>query len=228
MHLNKVSSFGETADNTLPPVFVISLKGDIRRESCRQQLDLGTIPFRFFDAIKGSALEHNDAEASGYDPTLNQRLFKRPLTSAELGCYLSHQALWGQIAANDCPAVILEDDFEIEAGFKENIVKLLRYDLDDKIVKIDSERSKGRRGVDIQTLGDLTIKQYAVVTPRTTAYLIGPQAAARMLAARKRFYRPVDIDLKFLWEHRVPVMTVDPPLVRERVVERAIFYRAWP
>jgi glycosyl transferase family 25 len=52
--------------------------------------------------------------------------------------------------------------------------------------------------------------------PRTTGYIIGRRAAQKLLSFTASVARPIDIDLKFYWEHNVPILTLHKQIVAER------------
>lgn len=176
------------------------------------------LPFTFFDAVNGAALSAEDRRGH-YDETANIERFKRPLSASEIGCYLSHLKLWDQIAqAQTGAAVILEDDAQIDAGLKTFLEQIKNYDLDDVYLKLDGV-SETLDLEDISTtkmtLGLRKVIHAPQIAPRTTGYIIGARAAEKMIACRRTFFRPVDIDIKHYWEHNVPVWAVMPHLVCE-------------
>jgi glycosyl transferase family 25 len=174
------------------------------------------VSFVFSDAVDGRWL---DTEAMGrpYDRDLNGTHFKRPLSSGEIGCYLSHQALWKTVAEGERPAaLILEDDCVVAPGLAPFLAAIERYNLTDLVLKLDGSRRRRRRTrrVLAEDVGGVQVIELEVVAPHTTGYIIGRRAAAAMLAVRQRFFRPVDTDMKFVWEHGVPILATDPILVR--------------
>ncbi|MBD8665880.1 glycosyltransferase family 25 protein [Rhizobium sp. CFBP 8752] len=188
-----------------------------RRERCRQQLVDAKARHIFIDAIDGFALSSSEITAAGYDASDDLQSFKRKLSLGEIGCYLSHKAVWSRIACEGRPAVVLEDDFEIQPDFVAEIDKILKYDVDNVLVKLNAPAAKRCKSLEFFDVSRSSgLKRHAKVGSRTTGYLIGAAAAEKMLTIRKTFSRPIDIDMKFLWEHGVPILEAEPPLVRER------------
>lgn len=176
------------------------------------------LPFSFFDAVDGAAL-NDQTRSRHYDEAANQEHFKRALSASEMGCYLSHLTLWDQIGTNETgAAVILEDDALIGPGLKTFLEQIARYDLNDVYLKLDGVAEAvdpDHLATTKMTLGRRKVIHAAPIAPRTTGYIIGAAAARKMRARRSRFFRPVDIDIKHYWEHGVPVWTVAPQLVCE-------------
>jgi glycosyl transferase family 25 len=196
------------------PAYVVSLKRAVdRRARCAGELAAIDLPFEFFDALEGGGLTLAEL-ASVYDGEANAKRFKRPLTLAEIGCYLSHRAIWRRVAEGGADAaLVFEDDLRLLAGAAEAIERLAAFNLGEVMVKLDGldGRNDKRLGVDIG--GGFQLRQPLVEPPRTTGYIVGREAARRLFSARERFFRPVDIDLKHLWEHRVPILVLTPAII---------------
>jgi len=90
-------------------IFVISLESEVvRRNSMRQQLGSLGLDYEFFDAIRGAEY-FNDPR--WYDDASARRLEGRSLRPGEVGCALSHAAVYAEIVKRGIPwALILEDD----------------------------------------------------------------------------------------------------------------------
>ncbi|WP_161992719.1 glycosyltransferase family 25 protein [Aureimonas leprariae] len=89
---------------TMPRAIFINLDraAERRRFMEEQGARLGIAMTRFA-AVRAEDIPVEQARA------LNHR-WERPLTGAELGCYLSHLAIWREAAAGDGPVLVLEDD----------------------------------------------------------------------------------------------------------------------
>lgn len=200
---------------SIPHTFVVSLAASTakRAESIRQ-LEKYDMPYTIFDAVRGADLSKAEVDRH-YDVKQNARYFKRTLTNAEIGCYYSHLAIWEIIANGQADvAVVLEDDFRFTTPPRTFFKAIEMLDLVDVFLKIDAPIVRGSR-VSTKPLGGFELIQSDLLEPRTTGYLIGRNAARRLLQARRKFGRPVDIDLKHLWEHGVTVFTVTPAVIVE-------------
>lgn len=198
-------------------IFVISLTASSRRDACREQLNGLGLDFEFIDAVDGRTLPSGIKQAH-YDAAANAIKFKRPLTDGEIGCYLSHKAAWGIAAQQQRPIIVLEDDFCLSEHFISFVSTVQNEMLDDCLLKLDGKNIDVLPDTNRQSAtGKVEIKGYKIIPPYTTGYIIGPAAAARMLAARKTFFRPVDIDIKHSWEHRVSVFGASPIQVTQRL-----------
>jgi glycosyl transferase family 25 len=203
------------------PIFIISLTtARARRASCRAAMDRLGLKFEFFDAIGGSDLSPDEI-ARVYDPDKNARLFKRPLSAAEIGCYLSHHALWDRIGRSQgAGAIILEDDFDADDALPALLREICGMNLSNCLVKLHSERKV--KGAPLAILGG----GYKLLAPaRVPGFAVGyvvERAAAAALADRSLpFGRPVDIDLKHWWDFGVSVLIVQPSALHIRTADGA-------
>lgn len=194
---------------------VLSLPSDeARRRQSGEILDRYGLEFAFFDAVDGARLS-DDVRELHYDAAMNARSFKRPLSSGEIACYLGHLQMWRHAARCGANAVlILEDDFCFVREPGEFLQALAGFDLSDVIVKLDANAPAG--ACRSQKIKENWLVQGKPLPPRTTGYVIGARAAAKMLDLRSRFFRPVDIDLKHQWEHGVPILMPETALICER------------
>jgi len=195
------------------PIYVISLPRELgRRAATESAMAALGLPFGFFDAVDGKTLRDSDI-ADFYDPEKNQRLFKRPMSAPEIGCYMSHFALWKRIAADNAPgAVVLEDDFDADAALPGLLREISRLDIGNRLVKLHSEKF-----VSGKSLADLP-GGYQLIDPfsvpgQTLGYVISREAAANLAEKALPFGRPVDMDLKHWWELDISILILQPSVL---------------
>ena len=104
------------------PLYVINLPSCLER---RRRMEERVRPFqadfdiRFFPAVDGRALTIAERDRN-YDETKALESVDRPLTAGEVGCAMSHRAVYRDLlAANQPCAVVIEDDAVFEADFPE-------------------------------------------------------------------------------------------------------------
>lgn len=173
------------------------------------------LQFEFFDAVRGSDLSE-ERIARVYDADKNAKVFKRPLSKPEIGCYLSHHALWDRIGkGEDAGAIVLEDDFDADDALPALLEEICRLDLSDCMVKLHSEKKVA--GASLVTLaGGYRLLAPTKTPGMTLGYVIERRAAARLAEKTLPFGRPVDMDLKHWWDFDVSVLIVQPTLLRVR------------
>ena len=100
------------------PIWLINLDSNPERfQSATAQLAAFGLTAERFSAVYGKNLSADEVAAC-YDPALNQQKFRRPLSAGEIGCYLSHRALWQRMVDHKIElAFILEDDIDLEPEF---------------------------------------------------------------------------------------------------------------
>lgn len=195
--------------------YVINLRSDVeKRESSLAKLGAVEIAPTLIDAVDGRNLSAADI-AKVYDADVNRRLGKRPMTAAEIGCYLSHRKAWTAfLASGDDLALVLEDDFEFVADIRA-FLDYAAWRVDSgAMVKVDAPRLRGHV-YNTTDCGPFRLIRTDILEPRTTGYIVGRKAAKLLLDRTRRFFRPIDNDLKHLWEHGVPIFTAWPQLARE-------------
>lgn len=196
---------------------ILSLPKDAeRRRLCAQELALLGLSHEFSDAISGAQLDQKQL-ATVYDAQTNKSKFKRPLSANEVACTLGHRKIWQSIASSDDKVcLVLEDDATFMRDPRPFLKGLTECpgQFEDVMIKLD-----GVPGRNMQTLascGDHNLVMSDRLPPRTTGYILGRRAAARLLEFKDPITRPVDISLKFYWEHKVPILTLDTQMVTER------------
>ena len=135
-----------------------------------------------------------------YDGALNRRQYYKPLLPGEKGCYASHLAAWRQLLDSHAPAlVVLEDDVRLLPGFGQAIdaIEALNEPWDMvKLIGRGREKIRASRSLS----GPFALVRYRRIPSTTAGYVISRAGAAKLLARRRPFGRPVDVDLRFWWE----------------------------
>ena len=177
--------------------YLISLDKDVqRRELFFAQPD--TADFAVFSAINTMQKEW-DALAEVFNPTKFEQHYGRSVTKGEIGCTLSHLAVYRQIvedqnvAENDY-ALICEDDALFNANLSPKTTALLTEKCDADIVLIGQSKIAEFDDVELeisypttfsflrQTVGDVTVAYpYKSYFAGTVAYLIKKSAARAFL-----------------------------------------------
>lgn len=194
------------------PVHVINMASNTTRMArAAAELDRLNIPFSRFEAVNGRALSSDDL-ARVYDPDACRRRARRPLIGPEIGCYLSHVALWEEIAAGDAPGgIILEDDFSAYDDLATVLEAIARDEGDWEIAKLFSARV-GQKLLDRRPLAEGREIAVPYKVPNTTlGYAIRRSAAARLAARALPVSRQIDEDHKHFWELGLRIAMVAPP-----------------
>lgn len=196
---------------------ILSLPKDVeRRQFCHRELEQFGLTHHFSDAIPGDQLEESDMLRI-YDPEMNRSKFKRPLTRSEVACTLGHRRIWQEIAnSEDDLYLVLEDDatFVHDPTPFLNAISQSSECFEDVMIKLDGVSYKNAKA--LKAIGKQILVLSDRLPPRTTGYLLGRKAASRLIEMDTPIARPIDIDLKFYWEHNVPILTLQEQLVAER------------
>lgn len=177
--------------------YLISLDKDVqRRELFFAQPD--TADFVVFSAINTMQKEWDEL-AEVFNPTKFEQHYGRNVTKGEIGCTLSHLAVYRQIVEdqnvteNDY-ALVCEDDALFNANLSLKTIALLTEKCDADIVLIGQSKIAEFNDVELeinypttfsflrQTIGDVTVASpYKSYFAGTVAYLIKKSAARAFL-----------------------------------------------
>lgn len=141
--------------------------------------------------------------------------FWRPLIKTEVGCYLSHLNCLKKIIEEKLDfGIVLEDDAVIPPHF-ENVLKKI---LEDRAKnKTDWELLKlsdcGKHFLEKSKHANYALVECQPVPARFLAQVWTRFGAEKFLDCYAEIARPVDIDIKFVWEHKIRIENIFPDLV---------------
>ncbi|UWQ95352.1 glycosyltransferase family 25 protein [Rhodobacteraceae bacterium M385] len=194
------------------PSYVVNLADNTARmENARAQLDAQGIHFTRVEAVWGADLTPEQV-AEVYDEKANRRRGKQDLVAGELGCYLSHIKAWQAIVASDAPGgFVFEDDFKVKGDLAEVLRALsAREDLDWDVVKLFSINNDPGMISASPLVGAFSLGTPYRVPTTMLGYGLKRASAAALLKRCVPFFRPIDEDHKFFWEHGQRIALVQP------------------
>jgi glycosyl transferase family 25 len=188
------------------PTYLINLDSDKERlASMEKQLLACGIHYERFPAIRGDQLPE-----WLYPFFFNQDGSKSSqLSQGEIGCYASHLALMSRVVNSNAPALILEDDLIILPDFPKIISMILESELSWDIFRLTSKDKSPTIKFSSLTDGYEVVK-YIRVPPKTGAHLVTPEGARKFLEWQKPRWRPVDQDLRRVWELDLLTLGISP------------------
>lgn len=134
-------------------------------------------------------------EAGEIDAALSARLngrWERPLTPAELGCFLSHHGLWREIAEGSAPVLVLEDDAILSRHLTDALPVLAGFG---RAEFLNLESFERRRFVARKALAlrdGVAVRRVFRDKSGSAAYFLWPAGARKLLARAERGAAPVD------------------------------------
>lgn len=191
----------------------ISLVGSTaRREMMIKQFEQRGIDARFFNALEIRGPVEN---IPGYDAKARQRRYGWPLKKGEVGCYLSHRAVWHQlIESGDEAWCVMEDDIALADGFKTTTAELFDARKHWDVVRLMGLNKRPQREYAVLPGGAkvMWMDRHPV---GTQCYVITRDAAARLLAYTDRIFHPIDVALDRNWEHGLRLFITSPEFVSD-------------
>jgi glycosyl transferase family 25 len=163
-------------------VFVINLEDAVgRRAAIEQQLCGLQLDHEFMPAVRGAAIPSHEW-GRHYDHVRFERIYGRRIRPGELGCALSHLAVYRAVVEQDLACcLVLEDD----AWLNPNLPALLdaivaRYRSDDPVLLLLSGATSVR-GAGYDRLWSGYVVSVATVAFGAHAYVVSNAAARRLL-----------------------------------------------
>jgi glycosyl transferase family 25 len=199
-----------------PPVFVINMaKDESRREIMASRLDRTGVGYEFFPAVDGRGFDLSKTPA--YDGAKRRRYFGRDMIPGEVGCLLSHRAVYEKMAAENIPyAVVLEDDVIFEADFKEALQALLATKIKWDVIRFLGSKKIYARGC--RKIAKLTDKYWLARLPTAPGgahgYVLTLHAAKIMLKHMQRNWLPIDTLQGRMWETGLETLVLYPAPVQ--------------
>ena len=198
---------------TLPLVFINLDKDSERRTRIEGQLAHLGLPGERLPAVWWKHLPPAE-QSLLYSAERNHGLYYQPLVDGEKGCYASHIQAWRQLLASDAPAlVVLEDDVRLTPQFADvvNAIAALQEPWDMvKLLGRDREKVRSQRPL----VPGTALVDYSRVPSMTAGYVVSRAGAAKLLAHRQPFGRPIDVDLRFGWEcDQLRILGVSPSAI---------------
>ena len=191
--------------------FVLNLEHNTERKKYMQNLLKGIpIDYEFFPAVYGRNIE-NISEV--YDSELAQKKSKRQLNAGEIGCALSHKAIYKKMIDENIPqALILEDDISLSSDFYSVYKALSEIKIGNKIVLLGTMSTKKKWKIwKNQLTADhsmyLVLNNYG----GTYGYVIGLDAAKKIYYHNEKIFIVAD-DWKY-YRRLSQIWLVSPSIV---------------
>ena len=198
----------------MPPIFVVSLVREMeRRARMRKELEAWRLDFDFFDAVDGAELAEDC-----YHHRMQEQWWRvmrgRRLSPGEIGCFLSHYALWQHLVDTGTQhAIVLEDDAVLEDGFPVIIDAILKTYPDWDIVLLSpKKRYSAHRELAVLD-GQRFLVRYRRRVGGCVGYLIRLEAAKVLLHYCWRIRAPIDWLYAEWWRNGLAFCAVDPAIV---------------
>jgi glycosyl transferase, family 25 len=224
------------ADRRLPPICVLNMKRSVeRRKRITAHLDGLGLPFELIEAVDGRTLSPRD-QAAVYSSREALIHTGRELTPGEIGCSLSHLAVYRKMIDEGWDeVVILEDDAVVDPAFIEILSQRGSLPRDWDLVLLCQNRPVysfwgGQR------LGRFRCSKLASVSLSTAGYLIRRSGGQKLLAHGTPVRVPADYLTGGTIRAGVRLYGINPACVRvlstdaadSTMPETAALFARWP
>lgn len=188
-------------------IFVISLRSSLdRRALVVKKLGERNIPFEFLDAVDGQTDQH--PYLTRYDEKSFLVHRRRKASPGELGCYVSHLLAWEKCIELGEPIVVLEDDFHLTPDFEDGLSYLGQFA--DQVSFVRLEPLEKRMVLTSDRGSRFRLVKQLDVGMCMTGYMITPRGASKLLRHAETIRAPIDLYLKYTFDHNELVHAIVP------------------
>jgi glycosyl transferase family 25 len=189
------------------PIFVINLAHSSERLAfISKQLNSINKSFERIDAIDGSKMASDKIQE--YQKKSKTNLHYAVLNEGEIGCSISWQNVWKEVANHTSDAcVVLEDDVKLHNNF-ESVISALFNDIDEDIV-IDLSGKKGFFIKEKKTINGIKLVRYQTPPLKNQGGIYGRNAAKNLVDKISNFSAPIDTLRQMLWLHDVQTWSLE-------------------
>jgi GR25 family glycosyltransferase involved in LPS biosynthesis len=188
--------------------YVLHLARSTERQGLVKDL-LATLPqAQVLPAVEGSVLSEAE-KRDAYEDHAIEPHYPFGSKAGELGCFLSHRKFWQALVDSDEAMMwIAEDDVAIsQANFKTLEGLIMPHADTNSLIRVPIRNREIADRVIAQD-GDMRLVRPKVIGLTTAMYLIGRDAAQRLLDVSQPFDRPVDTFMQMRWLTGVDSLTV--------------------
>ena len=163
------------------------------------------------NAIDGNKLTSNEISKYLSKKNLYKPHYPFQINNGEIGCFLSHRAVWKKIVEEKLDsALILEDDVQIDY---ENFGKIFKIGLNyiNELGCIQFQtREIPNNSDELCNVNGIKIVRPKIVPLRTSAQLISYKTALKLLEKSTEIDRPVDGFLQLFWSTNQNISCIKP------------------
>ncbi len=182
------------------PIYIINLKKDTEKKDHMQELcNKNSLECQFIDAVYGRDLSKNYIEQIN-DKNKSIREYGKELTSGEIGCTLSHIAIYKQMIEQDIEnAIIFEDDIDIKEGFSSVINSTDNFPQDWEVMLLgyysqvsNEKETKASLRYNNKVTGNFKSVRLVQLAYGTHGYMINRKGAEKLLKELTLIIKPID------------------------------------
>jgi GR25 family glycosyltransferase involved in LPS biosynthesis len=189
--------------------YVIHLQKSTARQALVADLQRALPNCEVLSAIDGREMTKAERAYFAKDHLIDPR-YPFPLMPSEIGCFLSHRKAWIKIAEDDAPfGFIAEDDVAVGPGFEKALTLAMLYGDEDALIRFPM-RDREKPDQSVAERDGIHLFRPKEIGLTAALYLLGRNAAQRLIAKSPTFDRPVDTWLQMRWKTDVDSLTLWP------------------
>ena len=192
--------------------FIIHLhRATKRKENVQTIISNLKLETEVIDAVDGNQLTFDEISKYFSKRNLYKPNYPFSMNNGEIGCFLSHRAVWKKIVEEKLDsALVLEDDAQIDfENFDQSFEIGLKHI--DKLGYIQFQTRKiPNNALMFDNANGIKIHQPKIIPLRTSAQLISYKTALNLLNKSTRIDRPVDGFLQLFWSTNQSISCITP------------------
>lgn len=182
----------------------------------RVEAAVDMVPLRSYVVAAVDGQQMSDEQSQAYVRKLLRPTYPFPLRQSEIATFHSHRACWKKIVDDDLDAaLILEDDLQLDPEIFPKALDLAISNVQPGDFVRFPIKLRENALHEVASAGSVRLQSYDQIALGMVAQLVTRDAAKALLAASRKFDRPVDNVLQMQWVHDVRVLTVWPSGVHE-------------
>ncbi|MEO1998264.1 MAG: glycosyltransferase family 25 protein, partial [Planctomycetaceae bacterium] len=197
--------------------FVICMeRASERLAHARATLTQLPLPAEILPAIDGRAMPRDAIEAV-YHRCLHRPIYPFELDTGNIGCFLSHRAVWQQIVERNLDAaLVLEDDAHVDQTLLRRAVEFSATHCPPDAYLQFPVRALPADSTSIIYGDGIRIVCPRVTPLRTSGQWVTRGAAEKLLAVTQFLDRPIDTTLQMRWITGVCMLAIEPSGIADR------------
>ena len=191
-----------------------------RRSRVQDALAKTDLDFTFFTATDSSRQNFQHVHRANNALTLKRKAYH--LTLGEIACFSSHLRVWECCAQQNERYLVLEDNVELADTLAAKTIK----EFTEKIPPLEYVKLAALRNRRFKCVSSVTdthsLIRYSKRSSGTSAYLISPAGAKKLIEGAGEFLEPVDDYMEKPWRHKVIAYSIYPSVFRRAQVVSTI------
>lgn len=215
--MNRVEAIpGERSKKAQIPIYVMNLdRSTDRLDHMTRELSRAGLAFTRFPCI--DYLQFGPEQLQRQRATTLRARMNRPVSDANVGCFLTHAAIWRRIVELGQPyACVMEDDIVLAPGFGHWMVRTDWFPNDADVIKLEAtNKHRVRHGTVVARYDRWQIAHCWLRASGAACYVVSQAGARKMLNRLLPIAATIDTSITAYWSNGLRLYDVLPYPARQ-------------